>query len=1185
MRLATLMICAVIVCANAQAQVEPTFRSLGIAEGLPASMVPDIIQSRDGYMWIASQDGLARFDGVGFQVFRRDPGDEYSIPCNDTQTVFEDSRHQLWVGCADSGFARLTDPAAGKFQNYSREQKRLGFDSLDIFAFAQSAAGHLWLGTYRRGVLRLDEQGKLHRLSDWMTIDPAMATLDVLEMKFDSAGDLWLATTSGLWRIRSVDQPGLARVEQVINEGMVLSLLETRDGFVWVGSVTTLRRIRAGAEAASLELVHDFERGIFIEGIGEDASGLIWLGTGSGLIKINNDGAQQIIRPRPSMQGGLPATAILDIQVDQEGGLWLATRMNGLLYARPDRDNFELIRHDFQDDQSLPSGRLIGVTQCPDGRTLIGTAYGGLAEIARDGRVFRRGKTPNQVSEGRATHGMVCAPDGGLWLGGTNSITRMDLVQGKERSWTTADGLAPGLMETPAAGKNGDVWFVANGRGVSRIDAKGKVRSWQTAEQGIAVADFEQIEVAADGAVWLADALGLRTLDASSEVFHAVPGGPKARVSTFLLLPDQKIWTAGIDGLEHWAIENNRLRRLQTIGAAEGLPAAEYFSMQLDQDGLLWVAGARGLWRIALDPLKVELVDSRLGLPRLQYATRPMMRLIDERIVVPATEGVLRFKAAKLTTVTVPPLLQMASASVRRGDIRVALDVDAKNWDLRWNDRDLTVETRVLSYADPAANLYGFKLQGHDDAWVENGSHSERAFTQVAPGTHVLAMRARNVAGVPASNELQRTIHMERPPWLRWQAFAFYLLCVAALIGFTFSAWKARIERRHQIAWAEERRVLAELANTAKSEFLADVGHEIRTPMAGVLGMADLLASSPLDANQNRWAVSIKRGGEHMMRLINDLLDLSRIEAGKLEINERPTELASIVEDICALEVPLMQARGLEFKFELDEALPAWIMCDGRRLRQILLNLVNNAMKFTEHGFVHARMQRIEPDTLFIEVRDSGVGMTQTQIDSLFVRFRQTEYGQTKGGSGLGLAITSQLVRLLGGVIAVRSEAGNGSVFSVRLPLLAAPSQRGRNSAAEMVGARPLAGIALLLVEDDVALREIMLHQLTSLGAEVTAAAQGLDALSRFQPDRHRIAVLDLDLPGIDGFALVGLLRQRTASLFAAAITARSDAGTEQACQQAGFDAFLRKPVSAEQLAAAARDWRQRLLLTSSSGK
>ena len=1174
-------ICAVLFCTAANAQVEPEFRVYGMAEGLPSNQLVDVIQDRQGLLWMASPDGLASFDGVSFRVFRHDPNDARSIPCNDVQTVFEDSRQRLWFGCAERGFGLLTDRAGGHFDGMTTVLAPLGHDTLDVYAFAESRAGHLWMGSYRHGVLRMDADATaLQRLDQWMTIPDALKHADVLDLLYDSAGDLWMATTDGVWRVRNIDTPERARAEQLTTGMMVVSLFESADATVWIGGARALHKLAVAAEASAISVVDTGAPLLIVDGIAEDRDSAIWLGTTDGLVRIATDGLITRIKPRVAVPHSLPASHVQELMFDREGGMWLATRQDGLAYSRPDRANFHVIRHDALDDRSLIPGRLVGLTVCADGSTLVASGAGGLARIDADGGIVRIGIAPRAVAEGRSTHGLVCADDGALWLGLRDAVARRDLRSGKERVWAAAEGILPGYATMLVAGHHGEVWVSSLGVGISRIAADGSVRTWQTAEHGIAIAEIEQIGMDAKGGVWLADAIGIRVLNPDTEIFERPQGGPRERVTSFAFTAAGTLWTASNAVLEHWQWNGDVLQRIAVLGAEHGVPAVAIHSMVIDLDGDVWLTSPRGLLRLRKDAARVELIDTRHGLPNPQFSSTPSMLLAQDKVTATSVEGVLRFDPRALISVEETPPLQLIAASVRRGDQRIALDPLAAHWGLRWNDRDLQVSARVLSYVDPAANHYGFRLEGHDAEWIDAGAHTDREFSSIEPGRYRLRIRGSNLAGVAADHELSKTLTVAPPPWLTWQAWLAYALALVAMVWWLFASWRKRIERRHRLALAEARRNAAERANTAKTDFLADIGHEIRTPMAGVLGMTDLLARSPLDSDQQRWTISIKRSGEHMLRLINDLLDLSRIEAGRLDIHPQPIELRHLIDEVRTLEAPIAMARGLAFVTDIDPTLPRCVLIDGRRVRQILLNLVNNALKFTERGEVGIAAARIDDDWMRLRVTDTGPGMSAEQVAILFDRFRQTRAGEQKGGSGLGLAISAQLAHLLGGRIEVSSTPAVGSCFDVILPLAhCADSDVIDTPVVPADDALLLAGIEVLLVEDDPAIREVNTQLLKDFGAEVTVSQHALDALSRFVPTRHRLALIDLDLPGIDGLQLITLLRTRWAgvALIAVAVTARSAADTEQRCLDAGFDEFMRKPVSADMLRLAAVEWRRRI--------
>jgi PAS domain S-box-containing protein len=354
----------------------------------------------------------------------------------------------------------------------------------------------------------------------------------------------------------------------------------------------------------------------------------------------------------------------------------------------------------------------------------------------------------------------------------------------------------------------------------------------------------------------------------------------------------------------------------------------------------------------------------------------------------------------------------------------------------------------------------------------------------------------------------------------------------------------------------------AEAANRAKSQFLANMSHEIRTPMNGVLGMTELLLGTPLTDKQRRFAEAVYRCGESLLDIINDILDFSKIEAGRLELEAVEFDLRALIEDMFEMLAPRALGKRLELAHHIDAAVPATVVGDPLRLRQILTNLVGNAIKFTERGEVIVRVTAAAGERVRFEVRDTGIGMRPEALKRLFTTFMQADQSMSRryGGTGLGLAISRQLVELMGGRIEATSRPGEGSTFSFELPLAAARSAP--PPAAEFAGRR------VLVVDDHPTHRQILQAQLSQLGIDCAAAENGAQALELARAAAcagtpFDAALIDAQMPVMDGPALVAALRRdpQLASLRAALLTSLGSA-----IETAAVDVHLTKPVRNQDL-------------------
>ncbi|MCS6944898.1 MAG: PAS domain S-box protein [Sutterellaceae bacterium] len=382
-----------------------------------------------------------------------------------------------------------------------------------------------------------------------------------------------------------------------------------------------------------------------------------------------------------------------------------------------------------------------------------------------------------------------------------------------------------------------------------------------------------------------------------------------------------------------------------------------------------------------------------------------------------------------------------------------------------------------------------------------------------------------------------------------------------------------------------------EAASRAKSQFLAMMSHEIRTPLNGVLGMTELLLRTSLTEPQRRYAQAVYRSSEMLLALIDDILDFSRIEAGGLLLQSVPFDPRVLVTELCELFAPSAHAKGLQLQRVIDEAVPAQVRGDPLRLRQILTNLLGNAIKFTERGEITVQVAAPSPGWLRFAVRDTGIGVPPERLPQLFSPFTQVDQSMARryGGSGLGLAISKQLVELMGGSIAVDSQPGAGSVFSVDLPLppataLALPSCT-EPQATPGDDTAPTVDAMVLVVEDNAVNRELAVAMLQQLGCRVQVAEDGHAALDALAQRQFDLVLMDCQMPGMDGFEALRRLRAHRGgatppSVPVVALTANALAGDAERCHAAGFDDYLAKPFRLGQLAAVLR---RHLSSTSSS--
>jgi signal transduction histidine kinase/streptogramin lyase/ActR/RegA family two-component response regulator len=1148
----------------------PYFRTLDAADGLPSSTVWKIAQDQDGYIWVGTADGLARYDGVDFRVYRNDPDDATSLSGADVTALFVDRDNRIWCGGEDAGLNLLDARRAG-FRHFRHDAGNpASLSGNDVWAIAQDAAGAIWVGGYAMGLQRLEES--TNTFAHFRHTDAAadgLASDNVLALRGDAAGNLWVGTDAGIdvrgadGRFRHVDVstvPGTGGINAAV-------FLETPDGML-AGTRRGVLRIGADLKARVLEDARLPDRIVYALAAGND--GALWFGTREGLARRLADGRLDVHTENAAVAGSLPGKKVFDALRDRDGGLWFATTGGGVAYLSPDWRRFALYRNDPRDPASLSANRVEGLAADAQGGVWSVNLDGGIDRLDPDSGAVERYAGRWQAPES-ALWSILAGRDGRIWVGHAHGLRVYDGKSGKfvdvPVDAKRRDALAPGSVDLLVEAGDGAVWASSAGGGIARIDPNSLLVTRYGEAEGLRSADVGLIGFAPDGDLFAASAAGLDRLDPAASRFTAVEGAPAQRVLAFAFVDDGTLWVHAIGALMHFRYADGALAPLDRVDASAGWPGLTAGGMQVDAQGRVWVASARGLWRYDPATRGVRRFGVGDGLASAEFNRAPLLERFDGAVFGGTLAGIAGFMPARIVENAASPAPRLDRIRVRRAGNDVVLEPG--DVELGWRDRDLRLTARLLAFADPGAQRYQWKLDGFDADWTDGGNRGEREYAQLPPGAYVLRVRGAGAGGAWSEPSTPLRVRVAPPPWSAPFAYLGYAALLVLAVVAAFRAYRRRLKRRHSWELARQQREFALSASAAKSDFLATMGHEIRTPMTGVLGMAELLLRTKLDEKQHGYAQAIQDSGKLLLRLVNDSLDLARIEAGKLQLEMAPFDLHALLRQVETLAQPQAAKRGLSWTLSVGEDMPRWLTGDALRIEQILLNLVNNAVKFTERGGIGLSVRRGSVAGIVFEVSDSGPGIAAAERERLFRRFEQAESPQRRSGSGLGLAICRELVARMGGTLDLDSEPGRGSTFRVELPLPESESAEKVENAASPSAA---AAHRILLVEDDATVAAALAGLLEAQGHAVRRAEHGLAALGELAAANYDAALLDLDLPGVDGLALARMIRAGEAkhdkpSLRLIGISARSRGDEEALCRAAGMDGFLRKPVTGEMLA------------------
>jgi signal transduction histidine kinase/ligand-binding sensor domain-containing protein len=1020
---------------------------------LPQATVHSILQSRDGYLWLGTYEGVARFDGVRFVVHDlhrtrelqgttvlhmvedrrgrlwlatnggltvkegrafRTYGTAEGLPGTMVRALLEDPDGSLWVG-TDRGLAQLSGDTV---------RPRQELEPGEVLALARTPDGALWIGT-AEGLQRIGG-GERRRFG---TADglpsPACRILYV-----DRAGALWIGTDKGLarWANGAFTVWGVA---DGLGDDYVRALLEDSDGSLWVGTegagLARLRGDRFERFDTTGGLSHDYVRSLF-----EDREGNLWIGTNGGVTRLREAKFANYGTPE-----GLSHDFARTVFEDRDGVLWVGTDGGGV--SRRTATGWEAITT----AQGLSHDAVRAIAQTPDGALWFGTREG--LDRYGGGRITPFGRQlPSLLI--RALH---VDPDGTLWVGaedGGLARIRRDEV----RVWTTRDGLGDDSVRAIHRDRRGRLWIGTYGGGVSRL------------ENG-----------------------SLTTLDSDD-------GLPNDIVFAFHEDADGNLWIGTDSGLAVL-----RDGKLHAFGIDDGLYDEKVFRIFEDSAGNLWMSSNRGIYRTARRDL-LAFADGRLSrVPSVGYGRADGMRANqcngtsqpagwktrDGHLWFPTVEGVVEVDPGDLKLNQMPP--PVVIEEVRVDGRVVAL---GRGGALPAANEQLEIDFTGLSFVAPERVTFRYRLEGSDTGWVEAGTRRTAYYTRLPPGSYRFRVVAANNDGFWNERGASLPFTIATPPWRTWWAWLLYILlatgAVYSLVHYRLRSLEranALLEQRvaertalldekvHQLEESERRAHESETraleASRAKTVFLSNMSHELRTPLNSIIGFSQILEDrlvNELSEKHRRFLSNIHRSGQHLLALINDLLDLSKIEAGRMDVRAEPFDPAAVLHETRELMRGVSAEKGIQIELDLGDKLPT-LTSDAGKLRQILLNLLSNAVKFSPAGstvLVRARpVFAGEPpllrDGLRVDVVDRGLGIAPADQQLIFEEFRQVEshLARSNEGTGLGLALVRRFLDLLGGAIEVQSAPGEGSTFSVFLPRHVDAARVGR--AAGPAGVRP----------------------------------------------------------------------------------------------------------------------------------
>ncbi len=1177
---------------------------LTIQEGLSQSEVLCILQDSYGYMWMGTQDGLNKYDGHSIKVYKYRSEDPSSLSNNWVWGLFEDSHQQLWVGTRE-GLNRY-DRSSDRFVRYFTDVGAApGNISGNVpVAFTEDSKGTLWVGCWRGGLNRYDRQNDSFTSFCHDPNDPTSLSSDLVRSLYvDSRDRLWVGTWEGLnlyipeknnFQRYYKDTHGLSGNE-------IFVMTEGANGHLWVG---TFRNGLSYLELGGQHFIpHEGVGNTSVRDLLSASDGSLWAAlAGDGLWRLSLE--KKSFEPVQISSTGSQENSnqsVYSLEQDHTGNIWIGGNYGVDIYY-PIKGNFNHFQHNASNINTLSDNAVWGFAEDSLARIWIATAHGGVNVY--DTRIkafenFDSSSRNNGLAFPDHINHIITDRRGKIWMAtSSNGLYSYDVHDDTLENYREAldnehtkglDNLNVLLYDHPY------LWIGTIEEGLIRFDTlEEEYLRFQSNPKDNASLPFNYIlSMSMDSKkhLWIGawgGGLAMRPPDSERFVHIGVDEDDPKKLSNGLvncIFEDSEgsIWIGTNLGLNKLVGDPlSHKYCFEKFYEQDGLPNNAVYSVLEGNDGHLWVSTNYGLSKFDPKQRTFENFTKEDGLQSNEFNGRAALRTREGRLLFGGVNGFNFFHPDSIRTNPHPPPIALNSFKVFDQQYPLLRSFgQPSSVVLSYDQNFFSFEYAALDYANPSENQYAYRMKGFDKDWVQAGNRRYASYTNLDPGEYVFEVKGANSDGVWNETPVAVEIIITPPIWRTWWAYLLYMLVFTGLLLLLVRAfvirerWKARL-RLDEIE-IEKAQEIGEM----KSRFFTNISHEFRTPLTLVSGIVNNFLEQGGDPGQRKELEVLQRNSQRLKHLIDQLLDLSMLEANKLNLLKSETLLFDLIRASCTSFLPMAQGKDIQYNVNVpSRRLNVYI--DSEKLEMMVYNLLSNALKFTPQGghvVAMASILKKEEDIwLQFTVSDSGPGLNKEELSKVFDRFYRSDDSLHIEGTGIGLSFVKELTELMGGTISAESTEGEGATFRLLLPLELievspedilepTPKPGGRHVPISQERGRHNRSHRLLVVEDN----EDMRHYLKSILEEegrLLEACNGEEALYIAQEEVPDVIISDLMMPIMAGDELCRRLKGdgQTSHIPFIMLTAKATLQDKISGLTQGADDYLYKPFSKDEL-------------------
>lgn len=1198
---------------------------ISITDGLVNNEVTSIIHDNNGFVWFGTRGGLQRFDGYQMKLLNNDFGKGSNLRSQSIEVLQNGKQHNIWIGTKSGGLSGY-NLKTGIITNYNNaNQNSAEFNADYILSILDSDSEKLFIGTWK-GFQYLDKgTGKFTILSKvWKTFD----------IQSDGKKGYWLATNSGLRHINEQLENDYTYNFGIHDINITSIVLDSKYNCLWLGTwnhgmyqldLTTknYKNFRYKKDDPNSLSSNNTYR-IFL-----DSKENLWVGTwGGGLNKLDRATSQfeKIHLNIPGLYTN-DNQIILTIQEDPSGLLWIGTDGTGVFKFDLKQKKFTNIGYQNQTSSFLESTHVLSVHVDQFNKLWLGTKGGGI-QYSNDWETFHQVKIkenaisniPSPLYESRSF-----LQDGKyLWVATSNGLVRIINQGSRVGDYDVyapipkdSNSISGKKINVLAKDANGTIWIGTQENGLSYISGYTKknqpiFKNFLPAYGVKGALQNERVSsllIDSKKRLWVGTYKGLHLYDPESNKFQVFAQTSDYQHSlsnnTILCLSEDKfgnIWAGTQYGLNKIiGVEGDNLK-VNAYTTKQGLPSDYIHSIIPDENGNIWASTNKGIIRFNQLKNTFAVFDKRDGVQSIVFSENASFVDSNGQYFFGGLEGLTYFFPDSINISKFNPPIYFTNLSINNIPYEFGTSKTDSNFlnkpfyeteeiTLNHEENIFSIQFAALDYHAPDKNEYMYQLEGFNKEWVYAGNNRLVSFTNLAPGTYHLKVKATNSDKTWNPTPKELTIHILPPPWKTWWAYSIYIAVFIFLLWLTRHLGLRQVALKNQLTLSKFERQQENKLSDFKERLFTNISHEFRTPLTLILGpLDDLLQRKKLEQSVEKSLRLVQKQSKRMLRMVNQLLDFQKAEAGSIKLSLQPGEIVSFCHEIYILFMDEANRRNIAYTFKAEEKYMSFNF-DHNKLEIIIFNILSNAFKFTPNGgSINFSVKKHTNQYCEICIKDTGKGIPPNELEKIFERFYRgrEEDATTISGTGIGLSFVKELTQLHGGAIVAESDGIKGSVFTVVLPSIAVTDAFLNASADAMHQANQSIDSNLnydymneendqlnqeqdqpiiLVVEDESDMLQYI-YEILSPTFKVVTATNGKEGIEKAFETIPDLIVSDVMMPEVDGIELCRKLKsdKDTSHIPIILLTALSDMEHHVQGIREGADVYLPKPFNSQLL-------------------